>query len=115
MRRSLRSKKKARCACDGSPQTGQVRILGPTYAGCIDHTTSRMFYALATAEEIQIVGAGMTNAFGDAPPPAQGMHIIPDKNFHEWWTLCKGREPITAGYVVPVLAAMRGHPEAPKL
>jgi hypothetical protein len=111
----LDKRKKARCACDGSPQAGQARILGPTYAGCIDHTTSRMFYALAAAEGMQIFGADVTNAFGDAPPPAQGMHILPDKAFNEWWTSCKGRDQIPAGYVVPVLAAMQGHPEAPKL
>ena len=87
----LDKRKKARCACDGSPRAGQVRILGPTYAGCIDHTTWRMFYALAAAEGMQIFGADVTNAFGDAPPPAQGMHILPDKAFHEWWTLCKER------------------------
>ena len=46
----LDKRKKWRCACNGSPQTGQARVLGPTYAGCIDHTTSQMFYALATAE-----------------------------------------------------------------
>ena len=79
----LDKQKKARCACDGSPRAGQVRILGPTYAGCIDHTTSRMFYALSAAEGMQLFGADVTNAFGDVPPPAQGMYILPDKAFHE--------------------------------
>ena len=74
-----------------------------------------MFYALAAAEGMHFFGADVTNTFGDAPPPAQGMHMLPDKAFHEWWTICKGREPIPVGYVVPVLAAMQGHPEAPQL
>ena len=74
-----------------------------------------MFYALAAAEDMQIFGANVTNTFGNALPSAQGMHILPDKVFHEWWTVYKGRDLIPAGYVVPVLAAMQGHPEAPKL
>ena len=107
--------KKARCTCNGSPPAEMARVRGPTYAGYIDHTTSRMFYALSTAEGMQISGANVTNTFGDTPPPAQGMHILPDKAFHEWWVEYKCRDPIPAGYVMPVLAAMQGHPQAPKL
>ena len=47
---------KARCACNGSPCAGQVRILGHTYAGCIDHTTSQIFYAMSAAEGMMIYG-----------------------------------------------------------
>ena len=43
------------------------------------------------------------------------MLILPDTVFHEWWTLCKGQEPIPSRYMVLVLAALQGHPEAPKL
>jgi hypothetical protein len=45
------------------------------------------------------------------------MHHHPNKaffNFKEWWIL-KGRAPIPDGYVIPVLAAMQGHPESPRL
>ena len=43
------------------------------YAGCIKHTTLRMFYVLSVVESMQIFGADVMNAFGDAPLPAQGM------------------------------------------
>ena len=56
-----------------------------------------------------------TSAFGDAPPPVQGLHILLDKAFHNWWTVCKGREPLPPGHIIPVLEAMLGHPEAPRL
>jgi hypothetical protein len=73
-----------------------------------------MFYVLSVVESMQIFGADVMNAFGDAPPPAQGMHILLDKVFHKWWTIFKGRVPIPAGYVAPALTAMQGHLEAPK-
>jgi hypothetical protein len=59
-------------------------------------------------------GADVSNAFGDAPPPKQGFFIRPDAAFKEWWA-SKGRAPIPDGYVIPVLAAMQGHPESPRL
>ena len=113
--KALDKRKKARCACDGSVRAGQVRVLDYTYAGCVDHTSSRMFYAVAAAENLLVYRADVTNAFGDAPPPKQGFHLLPDRAFHEWWTRHKGREPIPDGHVIPVLAAMQGHPEAPRL
>jgi hypothetical protein len=59
-------------------------------------------------------GSDVSNAFGNAPPPKQGFFIRPDTAFKEWW-ISKGREPIPDGYVIPVLAAMQGHPESPRL
>ena len=76
--------KRAPCACGGSARSGQVRILKHTYAGCIEHTSSRIFYALATAEGMLVFGADVTNTFGDAPPLQQGLNILPDKVFHDW-------------------------------
>ncbi len=33
---------KAQCTCDGSPCSGQARILGETYANCVDQTVGRV-------------------------------------------------------------------------
>ena len=74
----LDGRKKARCACDGSMRAGHVTIYGYTYAGCVEHTISRLFCAIAAAEGLRIYGADVTNAFGDAPPPKQGLYIWPD-------------------------------------
>ena len=108
-------RKKARCTCDGSTRGGQVRVLDYTYANSPDHTCSRIFYTIAAAENMVIYGADVSNAFAEAPPPKQGFFIRPDAAFHAWWTLHKGRPPIPHNHVIPILSAMQGHPEAPRL
>eukprot|EP00804_Cyclotella_cryptica_P030736 CCRYP_009176-RA/>CCRYP_009176-RA protein AED:0.05 eAED:-0.06 QI:0/-1/0/1/-1/1/1/0/645 len=112
--KDLDKRKKARCACDGSTRGGKVRLLDYTYANCVDHTASRMFYAVSAAENLLIFGADVCNAFREAPAPKQGFYIQPDRAFSEWW-LHQGREPIPEGYVIPVMRAMQGHPESPRL
>ena len=112
--KELDKRKKARCTCDGSTRGGQVRVLDYTYANCVDQTSSRIFYAVAAAENLLVHGADVANAFGEAPPPKQGFYLRPDKAFSEWWA-SKGRPPIPPGYVIPVFKAMQGHPESPRL
>lgn len=107
--------KKARCTCYGSTHGGQVRILGYTYANSLDHTCSRMFYAIATAENLSLYCADALNAFAEAPPPKQGFYIRPDVAFRAWWTEHKQRPLIPPNAIIPVLSAMQGHPEAPRL
>ena len=65
-------------------QGGQTRVLNHTHAGCIDHTTYSLFYTISKVDNLVVFGADVTNAFGDVPPPKQGLHILPDKAFHEW-------------------------------
>ena len=43
------NRKKARCVCDGSTRSGQVQVLDETYANCVDHTSARLFYAVASS------------------------------------------------------------------
>jgi hypothetical protein len=76
-------RKKARCVCDGSTRSGQVQVLDETYANCVDHTSARLFYAVAAGENLKIYGADVSNAFAEAPPPKQGFYIKPDKAFHD--------------------------------
>lgn len=111
----LDGRKKAHCTTDGSARNGLVRILDHTYANCVDHTGARIFYAASAVENLIIYGADVTNAFGEAPPPKQGCFLRPDRAFHDWWVNHKGRPPIPAGYVIPILAAIQGHPESPRL
>lgn len=82
------------------------------HANSLDQTESRVFYAILAAENLLTFGSDVSNAFGEAPPPKQEFFIWPDNAFQEWW-ISKGREPIPEGWVVPVLAAMQGHPESP--
>ena len=108
-------RKKARCTCDGSTRGGQVRVLDYTYANSTDHTCSRLFYAIAAAENLVLFGADVSNAFAEAPPPKQGFYIRPDLAFKAWWIVHKRRPPIPANHVIPILSVMQGHPEAPRL
>jgi hypothetical protein len=107
--------KKARWACDGSPRLGQAKILNETYANCVDQTSSRLFYAVFAAESLLIFGVDVSNAFAKAPPPKQSFYIYPDWAFQEWWVNNKQRPPIPEGGVIPILSAMQGHPELPRL
>ena len=113
--KALDGRKKARFTCDGSPRSGQAKILDETYANCVDQTSSRLFYAVAAAENLLVYGADVSNAFAEAPPPKQGFYIYPDRAFHEWWVHHKNQPPLSAGYVIPILSAMQGHPESPRL
>ena len=113
--KTVDGRKKARCVCDGSTRSGMVRILAETYANCVDQTSSRLFYAICAAENMLIFGADVSNAFAEAPPPKQGFFIRPDRAFNEWWVQHKNRPPIPDGYVIPILSAMQGHPESPRL
>jgi hypothetical protein len=74
--KALDLRKKARWACDGSPRSGQARILDETYANCVDQTSSRLFYAISAAENLLIYRADVSNAFAEAPPPKQGSIFI---------------------------------------
>jgi hypothetical protein len=38
--KAVDGRKKARCICDGSTRSGQVRILAETYANCVDQTSA---------------------------------------------------------------------------
>ena len=92
--KALDGRKKARCVCDGSSRSGSVQVLDETYANCVDQTSSRLFYAIAAAENLLVYGSDVCNAFAEAPPPKQGFYIRPDRAFHEWWEHHKGRPPI---------------------
>ena len=60
-------------------------------------------------------GADVSNAFAEAPPPKQPFFIRPDRAFHEWWVKHLKRDKIPDGHMIPVLSAMQGHPESPRL
>jgi hypothetical protein len=81
----------------------------------VDQTNARLFYGVAAAENLIIYGADASNAFAEAPPPKQGFYIQPDLAFHMWWTSHKKQPPILPGHMIPILSAMQGHPELPKL
>jgi hypothetical protein len=113
--KAVDGRKKARCVCNGSSCSGSVKVLDEVYANCVDQTSSRLFYAIAAAENLLVFGSNVCNAFAEVPPPKQGFYIRPDQAFNKWWVQHKGCPPIPPGHVVPVLSAMQGHPESPCL
>jgi hypothetical protein len=66
--------KKACCTCDGSSHGGQVCVLDYTYTNCVDQTSSQIFYAASSVENLIIFSADVSNAFAEAPPPKQGFY-----------------------------------------
>ena len=73
-----------------------------------------MFYAVSAHKNHVICGGDATNAFGEAPGPAQQYCIQPDLQFKKWWSECLGRPPLRPGDIIPILGNMQGHPEAPR-
>jgi hypothetical protein len=113
--KAIDGRKNARCVCDGSSCSGLVKILDKVYANCVDQMSARLFYAVTAAEDMLVFGSDICNAFAEVPPPKQGLYIQPYRAFNEWWENHKGNPPIPPGHVIPVLSAMQGHPELPRL
>ena len=105
---------KARGVCNGSKSNTGLVTIGNTYAGSLDHTSARLFWATAALKNLKVYGADVSNAFAEAPPPNDPLYMSIDKPFCEWWET-RGREPIPKGYLLPVHKAIQGHPEAPHL
>jgi hypothetical protein len=113
--KAIDGRKKARCVCDGSSRSGSVKVLDEVYANCVDQTSACLFYAVAAAENLLVFDSDVCNTFAMAPPPKQGFYIRLDRAFNNWWENYKGNRSIPPGHVIPVLLAMQGHPESPRL
>ena len=92
-----------------------VHILDETFANCVDQTSSHLFYAVSAAENLLVFGADVLNAFAEVPPLRQGFFVRPDRAFHEWQVNHKQCPTIPDGHAIPILSAMQGHPESPRL
>ena len=107
-------RKKARCVCNGSARMHGTVTLGETYAASLDQTGSRIFWAVTALTNMIVIGADVSNAFAEAPPPIAPLYVTIDKPFREWWA-SKGRPKIPDDYVMRVQGALQGHPESPRL
>ena len=56
-----------------------------TYAGSLDHTTSRIFLSISAAKGRIVFGADGYNAFPDILPPKDSLYIIVDQQYHDWY------------------------------
>lgn len=108
--------KKARMVCNGNPRQKGTVTLGHTYANSLDAASERLFWAIVAQEGLIAIGADVSNAFAEAPPPKAPLYLYIDDTFREWWTDHLGRPPIpTHCNVVRVNNAIQGHPESPRL
>jgi hypothetical protein len=67
--KALDGRKKALCVCDGSSRSGSVKVLDEVCTNCVNQTSSRLFYAVAAAENLLVFSSDVCNAFAEAPPP----------------------------------------------
>ena len=67
--------KKARGVCNGSPQMKGTVTLGQTYTASLDQTCAKIFWALNAVSGNIVVGADVSNAFAEAPPPAAPLYM----------------------------------------
>lgn len=108
--------KKARCVCNGSPKMKGTVTLGDTYAGSLEQTGSRIFWAATAMNNFITIGADASNAFAEAPPPKAPLYVNIDAPFCEWYkTKYPDKPKIPRGFVLPVQGALQGHPESPRL
>ena len=107
--------KKARMVCDGA-RNRSANSIGHTYANSLDAPSERLFWALVAKMGLIAVGADVSNAFAEAPPPAAPLYLYIDDNYRDWWENHMKRPPIPKEFnVVRVNRAIQGHPESPRL
>ena len=105
---------KARGTCNGGPQYGAAVTLAETYAACVEQPIHRLTWAISAALNLYCKGYDVGNAFAEAPAPVDPFFMYPDDQYNEWWQSL-GNDPIPKGYVIPILKALQGHPESPRL
>ena len=108
--------KKARCVCNGSSKMKGTVTLGDTYAGSLEQTGSRIFWASTALYNFVTIGADASNAFAEAPAPKAPLYVTIDKPFHDWYNhKYPNKPPIPKDFVLPVHGALQGHPESARL
>jgi hypothetical protein len=106
--------KKARCVCNGNRNIGAV-TLGHIFANALSPNAEQLFWAIVAKEGLTAIGADVSNAFAEAPPPHAPFYVYVDEAFRDWWENELNRPPIPKGYVLRVNHALQGHPESPRL
>mmetsp|Transcript_23363 Transcript_23363/g.33516 ORF Transcript_23363/g.33516 Transcript_23363/m.33516 type:complete len:1554 (+) Transcript_23363:3270-7931(+) len=107
--------KKARMVLDGA-RNRTATTQGHTYANSLDAPSERLFWAVVAKRGLIAIGADVSNAFAEAPPPVAPLYMFIDDAFRDWWVHHLKREPIPPECnVVRVCRAIQGHPESPRL
>jgi len=108
--------KKSRMVAHMNARIRNTITLGHTYTSSLDTTSERLFWAIAAQEGLVVVGADVSNAFAEAPPPDDPLYLYIDEAYREWWTEHLKLPPIPSPcQAVRVHNAIQGHPESPRL
>ena len=109
------NRKKACCVVNGSRHARKNAKVGYTFANSLGQDSERLFWALAAKHGMLVIGADVSNAFAEAPTMHNELYIRPDDVFRDWWENHKNRPPIPNGWVLRIMYAFQGHPEASRL
>jgi dUTP pyrophosphatase len=77
--------KKSRMVAHMNARIRNTITLGHTYANSLDTMSERLFWAIAAQEGLVVVGADVSNAFAEAPPPDDPLYLYIDEANREWW------------------------------
>jgi hypothetical protein len=88
--------RKSRLVCNGKPRQKGTVTLGHTYTNSLEAASERLFWAITAQQGYIVIGADISNAFVEAPPPKVPLHLYIDKAYREWWTEHLGLPPIPA-------------------
>lgn len=76
-------RKNSRCVANGSKtQSGRV-TLGETYAGNVDQYSGKVIWAGTAIHNYITIGADISNAFAEVPPPIAPLYVYVDRGFNE--------------------------------
>jgi hypothetical protein len=90
--------------------------LGDKYAGSLEQTGSRIFWATTTLCHFITIGADTSNTFVEAQAPKAPLYVSIDKQFHQWYQQkYPNKPPIPKDFVLPVQGVLQGHPESARL
>ena len=109
-------KRRSRFCCDGSPRAAP-RLHQPgidNSSTCIEQPMLRLFFALAAAENLVVIGGDARDAFAHSPGPSTPTFVRVDDAFIEWYRRHTGIT-LDRSLVIPILRALQGHPEAGRL
>ena len=108
--------KKAKCVCNRfSRMTGYV-TLTETYAGSLDQSASKLFWAVTAINISVAIGTDVANTFAEVDAPKVPLFVTIDKRYREWYKSRFPNEPeIPDKAVLSVHGVLHGHPESPIL
>ena len=105
--------RKARACLDGSKRSAPwLRNFAQTYASCIEMPCMRLFLSLSATLGYIITVADTSNAFQQSPSPSVACFMSIDDAYRSWYKKRFGKDIDPDKYVVPLLKALQGHPEA---